>query len=135
MQRRGLVIRADLLRAWAHWLTPEIETRRFDTRFFVAALPQGQRTRDVGGEADRVAWMRPANAVASSEAGEMMLMPPTISALKDLSDYDSVVAVLEAAAARTVTRILPKLMFGENDQLRFLLPHEPDYPQTGQPAS
>jgi 8-oxo-dGTP pyrophosphatase MutT (NUDIX family) len=129
MQRRGLVIRADLLRPWAHWLTPEIETRRFDTRFFVAALPDGQRTRDVGGESDRVAWMRPANAVAGSERGEMTLMPPTISALRDLSDYDSVADVLDAGGERKVSRILPKLIFGENDQLRFLLPHEPDYPE------
>ncbi|HVU60260.1 MAG TPA: NUDIX hydrolase [Mycobacteriales bacterium] len=129
MQRRGLVLRADLLRPWAHWLTPEIETRRFDTRFFVAALPEGQRTRDVGGEADRVAWMRPADAVAASEAGEMMLMPPTISALRDLATLGSVEQILDTAAARTVSRILPKLVFGENDQLRFLLPHEPDYPK------
>jgi 8-oxo-dGTP pyrophosphatase MutT (NUDIX family) len=129
MQRRGLVVRADLLRPWAHWLTPEIETRRFDTRFFVAALPEGQRTRDVGGEADRVAWMRPANAVAGSERGEMTLMPPTIAALRELSDHDSVASILDAGEARTVSRILPKLIFGDNDQLRFLLPHEPDYPE------
>jgi 8-oxo-dGTP pyrophosphatase MutT (NUDIX family) len=129
MQRRGLVVRADLLRPWAHWLTPEIETRRFDTRFFVAALPEGQRTRDVGGEADRVAWMRPADAVAGSERGEMTLMPPTIAALRELSDHDSVASILDAGEARTVSRILPKLIFGDNDQLRFLLPHEPDYPE------
>ena len=129
LRRRGLVLRADLLQPWAHWLTPEIETRRFDTRFFVAALPAGQRTRDVGGEADRVAWMRPANAVKGSENGELMLMPPTISALRDLSAYDSVAEILDAAAARNVSRILPKLIFDENDRLRFLLPHEPDYPK------
>jgi 8-oxo-dGTP pyrophosphatase MutT (NUDIX family) len=129
MRRRGLVVRADLLRAWAHWLTPEIEPRRFDTRFFVAALPAGQRTRDVGGEADRVAWMPPAEAVAGSERGEMVLMPPTLTALKDLSAYGSVSDALDAAAARTVSRIMPKLIFGEGDHLRFLLPGDPDYPQ------
>ncbi|HEX3705515.1 MAG TPA: NUDIX hydrolase [Mycobacteriales bacterium] len=129
MRRRGLVVRADLLRAWAHWLTPEIEPRRFDTRFFVAALPAGQRTRDVGGEADRVVWMPPAEAVAGSERGEMVLMPPTLTALKDLSAYGSVSDALDAAAARTVSRIMPKLIFGEGDHLRFLLPGDPDYPQ------
>jgi len=46
LQRRGLVLRSDLLRPWARWVTPEIEGRRFDTRFFAAALPAGQRTRD-----------------------------------------------------------------------------------------
>jgi 8-oxo-dGTP pyrophosphatase MutT (NUDIX family) len=129
MRRRGLVVRADLLRAWAHWLTPEIEPRRFDTRFFVAAMPAGQRTRDVGGESDRVAWMTPAAAVAGSDAGQMVLMPPTLSALQDLAAYDSVGEALDAAASREVQRIMPKLMFGEGDRLRFLLPDDPDYPR------
>src|SRR3712207_1025421 len=56
LQRRGLVLRADLFRPWNHWITPEVEPKRFDTRFFVAALPQGQTPRDVGGEADEVHW-------------------------------------------------------------------------------
>jgi 8-oxo-dGTP pyrophosphatase MutT (NUDIX family) len=129
LQRRGLVLRADLLRAWTHWLTPEVESRRFDTRFFIAALPAGQRTRDVGGEADRVAWMRPENAIAGSEAGEMMLMPPTLASLRDLTAYSSVDEALVAAAERNVTRILPKLIFDANDQLKFLLPHDDGYPQ------
>ena len=43
LARRGLVLRADLLRPWAHWITPAVEPRRYDTRFFVAALPAGQR--------------------------------------------------------------------------------------------
>ncbi|HVX70135.1 MAG TPA: NUDIX hydrolase [Mycobacteriales bacterium] len=128
MGRRGLVVRADLLQPWTHWLTPEVESRRFDTRFFVAALPEGQRTRDVGGEADRVAWMRPQAALEGNERGEMMLMPPTLTSLRDLAEFGSVADVLEAAGGRTVTRILPKLLFDENDQLKFLLPHEPGYP-------
>jgi 8-oxo-dGTP pyrophosphatase MutT (NUDIX family) len=129
LRRRDLVLRADLLRPWAHWLTPEVEPRRFDTRFFVAALPAGQRTRDVGGEADRVVWMRPADALAGAERGEMVLMPPTVAALTDLAAHPSVAAILAAAAARDVVRILPKLVVDDNDKLRFLLPHDPDYPR------
>jgi 8-oxo-dGTP pyrophosphatase MutT (NUDIX family) len=128
MKRRGLVVRADLLRPWTHWLTPEVESRRFDTRFFVTALPEGQRTRDVGGEADHVAWMRPQAALEGNERGEMMLMPPTLASLRDLSGFGAVDDVLHAASGRTVTRILPKLLFDENDQLKFLLPHDPGYP-------
>lgn len=45
LRRRGLVLRSDLLRAWARWITPVTEERRFDTRFFAAALPAGQRAR------------------------------------------------------------------------------------------
>lgn len=58
LARRGLVLRSDLLRPWARWITPVTEARRYDTRFFAAALPPGQRTRDVGGEAEQVAWTR-----------------------------------------------------------------------------
>ena len=43
LSRRGLVLRADLLVPWARWITPEGEPRRFDARFFAAALPAGQR--------------------------------------------------------------------------------------------
>jgi 8-oxo-dGTP pyrophosphatase MutT (NUDIX family) len=94
--RRGLVLRGDLLRPWAHWITPVIEKRRYDTRFFVAALPAGQRTRDVSSEADGVAWVRPGDAVAAARRGEMALLPPTFMTLAELAPYDSVEAVLAA---------------------------------------
>ncbi len=76
---RGLVLRTDLLAAWAHWITPEFEPRRYDTRFFVAALPAGQRTRDVSGEADTVAWMklRPRPPQASTRAPCSCCLRPT----------------------------------------------------------
>jgi 8-oxo-dGTP pyrophosphatase MutT (NUDIX family) len=129
LKRRGLVLRADLLRPWAHWITPEVEPKRFDTRFFIAALPAGQRTRDVGGEADRVAWMRPGDAIAGNERGEMMLMPPTIATLKDVGTFASVADLLSAGDAREVERIMPKVILDADDQLRFLLPKDPDYPR------
>jgi hypothetical protein len=128
LRRRNLRLRADLLHGWAHWLTPEVEPKRFDTRFFVAALPAGQRTRHVGGEADRVVWLRPAEAVAGNERGEMMLMPPTLAAVKDIDEFGSVDDVLAAAANRDVRRILPKLIVDDEDKLHFLLPDNPDYP-------
>jgi len=77
LSRRGLVLRADLLRPWSRWITPVLEPRRFDTRFFAAALPAGQRTRDVGGEASEVAWVAPAEALQAGERGEIRLFPPT----------------------------------------------------------
>src|SRR5262249_52326771 len=57
LRRRGLVLRSDLLRPWARWITPVTEERRYDTRFFAAALPAGQIARDVSGEADEAAWL------------------------------------------------------------------------------
>ena len=129
LDRRGLVLRADLLRPWAHWITPEVEPRRYDTRFFVAALPDGQRTRDVGGEADRVAWMRPRAALDAYEAGEIGLMPPTAFTLMEMTAFDGVAEVLAAGDARDVQPVLPKIVLTDDDEARILLPHHEGYPQ------
>jgi 8-oxo-dGTP pyrophosphatase MutT (NUDIX family) len=130
LDRRGLVLRADLLRPWAHWITPEVEPKRFDTRFFVAALPSGQRTRDVGGEADRVAWVRPADALAAADSGEMGMLPPTAFTLSELGTYADVAAVLAAGDTRDVNPVLPKIVLGDDDEARLLLPHDSGYPQS-----
>ncbi|MFI7135937.1 NUDIX hydrolase [Nonomuraea sp. NPDC050153] len=106
LARRGLVLRSDLLKPWAHWITPEIEHRRFDTRFFVAVLPEGQRTRDVGGEADQVAWRRPAEAIELAHRGEIFLMPPTYQTLSELAAHDSVAGIL--AEPREIVPIMPR---------------------------
>jgi 8-oxo-dGTP pyrophosphatase MutT (NUDIX family) len=115
LHRRGLVLRADLLGVWAHWITPEFEPRRYDTRFFVAALPEGQVTRDVTSESDQVAWLRPADAVQAVEAGEMLMLPPTYLCCRDLIPYDAVADVLAASTEREVGPILPTVRV-ENDQ-------------------
>jgi 8-oxo-dGTP pyrophosphatase MutT (NUDIX family) len=96
LQRRHLVLRADLLTPWARWVTPVLEGRRFDTRFFAATLPAGQRTRDVSGEADEVAWLAPAAAIAAARRREIMLMPPTAVSLAELCRYGSVAEALAA---------------------------------------
>lgn len=108
LDRRGLVLRSDLLKPWAHWITPEIETKRFDTRFFVAVLPQGQRTRDVGGEADKVIWQRPAEAIELAHKGEIFLMPPTYTTLNELTAHESVETVL--ATEREIVTVMPRVV-------------------------
>jgi 8-oxo-dGTP pyrophosphatase MutT (NUDIX family) len=97
LQSRRLVVRSDLLRPWAHWITPEFEPRRYDTRFFLAALPGGQEARDVSGEADSVAWMQPGEAVAAVDRREMAMLPPTYVTLQDLSRFETVDEALAAA--------------------------------------
>jgi 8-oxo-dGTP pyrophosphatase MutT (NUDIX family) len=108
LTRRGLVLRADLLRPWAHWITPPGETRRrYDTRFLVAALPAGQSTRDVTSEAEQVEWMRPADALAQVRRGERQVMPPTLVTLEEIAAYGSVAEVLAAAGRRAPAPVQP----------------------------
>jgi 8-oxo-dGTP pyrophosphatase MutT (NUDIX family) len=126
LERRGLVLRADLVRPWAHWITPTFETKRFDTRFFVAALPPGQRTRDVGGEADQVQWCTPADALAAVDRGEAAMLPPTATTLDELSRFPTVDAVITAADARSITTFLPKAVLVDGE-VRLLLNGDPGY--------
>ncbi|ONK13039.1 NUDIX domain-containing protein [Streptomyces sp. MP131-18] len=106
LNRRGLVVRTDLLGRWARWITPEFEARRYDTHFFVAALPAGQRTRNASTEADRTLWLRPGDAVAAYERGELLMMPPTITTLRELAPFPTVAEALAAARDRDVAPIM-----------------------------
>ncbi|CAM5476939.1 hypothetical protein GCM10010222_38860 [Streptomyces tanashiensis] len=116
LDRRGLVLRSDLLGAWARWITPEFEQRRYDTWFFVAALPEGQRTRDVSGEADRTVWIRPAEAAAGYDRGELTMMPPTISTLRTLEPFGTAAEALAAAGEQDMAPVLAQARL-EGDEL------------------
>ncbi|MCM2391189.1 NUDIX hydrolase [Streptomyces albipurpureus] len=106
LDRRGLVLRSDLLGAWARWITPEFEPRRYDTWFFVAALPEGQRTRNASTEADRTVWIRPGDAAERYDQGELLMMPPTISTLRSLIPCATAADALSAARERDLTPVL-----------------------------
>ncbi|OII61705.1 MULTISPECIES: NUDIX hydrolase [unclassified Streptomyces] len=106
LDRRALVLRSDLLGAWARWITPEFEPRRYDTWFFVAALPSGQRTRNASSEADRTVWTRPEDAAAGYDKGELLMMPPTIATLRTLTAYGSPAAALAGARGRDLAPVL-----------------------------
>lgn len=102
---------ADLL-PWTRWITPEFEPRRYDTSFFLAALPDGQQPADRSGEADHIEWMRPGDAVARAATGGIVMLPPTRVTLDELAGYDSVPAALAAAADRdAATPILPTVEY------------------------
>jgi 8-oxo-dGTP pyrophosphatase MutT (NUDIX family) len=109
--QRHLVLRADLLRPWSRWITPIVEPRRFDTRFFAAALPAGQRTRDVGGEASEVAWVTPQKALQDWERGEIRLFPPTAVTLKELAACGDVETVL--SGPRQIAPLIPEIQMRE----------------------
>ncbi|MEV5005656.1 MULTISPECIES: NUDIX hydrolase [unclassified Streptomyces] len=115
LDRRGLVLRSDLLGAWTRWITPEFESRRYDTWFFVAALPEGQRTRNASTEADRTVWIAPAEAAAGYDRGELLMMPPTIATLRQLVPCGSPAEALTAARSRDLTPVLAqaRLVAGE----------------------
>ncbi len=105
----GLVLRADLLGAWAHWITPAFEPRRFDTRFFVAVLPEGQAVGELAREADRAHWTPLADVLESVAAGAAGMLPPTFVTCQEVAGL-AASEVLGAAEKRTVRPIEPRLV-------------------------
>ncbi|MGE0741716.1 MAG: NUDIX domain-containing protein [Hyphomonadaceae bacterium] len=115
----------DIVR-FAHWITPEMSPKRFDTHFFVAAAPPGADARCDGDETVSLEWVRPLDAVARAEAGENTILFPTLMNLKRLAESDSVAAALAAARTRTPFTVLPKVR-RQDDQIVVMIPPEAGY--------
>ncbi|TSD48045.1 NUDIX hydrolase [Rhodococcus sp. KBS0724] len=124
LKRENLVLRTDLLRPWANWITPIGEGRRYDTRFFVAASPKGQVADGVTSEAAEVRWQSPQDALDHWRAGGSILLPPTWTQLTELAKYNSVADVL--AAEPEIPIILPTL-YRDETTFRIDFPNQDDY--------
>jgi 8-oxo-dGTP pyrophosphatase MutT (NUDIX family) len=109
-EETGVTLRSGDLLPWAHWITPEIEPRRYDTYFYVAALPPGQEARDISGETDRANWSTVETALAGYRTGSLALMAPTLSILLELADLPDLASVWERAAGRVIEPVLPTLV-------------------------
>jgi 8-oxo-dGTP pyrophosphatase MutT (NUDIX family) len=117
LHREKLVLRADLLRPWANWVTPEAErTRRYDTYFFVAALPGGQRADGENTESDRAGWTTPEAAIEDFAAGRSFLLAPTWTQLDSLAGH-SVSDVL--GVERRIAAVHPGSFIDGNDNWVF----------------
>jgi 8-oxo-dGTP pyrophosphatase MutT (NUDIX family) len=104
----GLVLRADLLRPWANWVTPVAERRRFDTRFFLAAVPDGQRADGATSEASDAGWHSPTEALDDWKQGRRGLLPPTWTTLAELEECGSLAEAM--SRERTITKLIPKVV-------------------------
>lgn len=118
MRTEKLVLHAELLRPWANWVTPEAErTRRYDTYFFVGALPVGQRADGENTESDRAGWFTPEAAIEEFAAGNSFLLPPTWTQLDSLVGR-SIEAVM--AVERQIVVVQPDLARrGDNWEIEF----------------
>jgi 8-oxo-dGTP pyrophosphatase MutT (NUDIX family) len=111
---------------FSRWITPEQVTVRFDTRFYLAELPDGQEPRVDGQECVDLAWLSPAAALAAHERGEIALVFPTIKHLEQLSGFATVAELLHHARGRRVVPVQPRVVL-EGEVARVVLPGEPGY--------
>jgi 8-oxo-dGTP pyrophosphatase MutT (NUDIX family) len=121
----GLVLRADLLRPWARWITPPESPRRYDTAFFVALVPAGQEADARTTEAVEATWWHPAEALEHWRDGDMKLMAPTFRSLEEIAEHRDSAGVLAAAEERVIHPIEPQVR-REGDEVVVVLPDDPE---------
>lgn len=126
LEAHDLVLRADLLRGWARWITPPSNPRRYDTAFLVTRVPDGQRADDGTTEALEARWWSPAHALACYEEREIELMAPTLRTLQEIADHDTADAVYAAAEHREITPVIPRVR-REGRSVGVVLPGDPDW--------
>lgn len=129
-RREGLLYAPDLLVPYSRWITPTIEPRRFDARFFLALLPAGQRPVHDRMELTDSRWMTPEEALARHGAGRIVLMPPTLKTVEELLPFARTAPLLAAASLRRIEAILPEA-FHRAEGFGVLLPGDPEYTLAG----
>jgi len=110
--RRGLRLALDRLVPWARWVTPEMESRRFDARFFLLELPAGQLGTHDRHETTMSFWARPAEVLERFARGEFFLAPPTTRTLELLAHAHDVRAALALAGEQSLRPICPRFVAG-----------------------
>lgn len=112
LEETGVRLTPDDLRPWAHWITPESEPRRYDTFFYLAAMPDGQQAADISGETSDARWQTPEGLLAAADSGRLAMVPPTRSIVIELAGFGSVEAALASTADRIVETVLPRAVEG-----------------------
>jgi 8-oxo-dGTP pyrophosphatase MutT (NUDIX family) len=111
LRKRGLVVRSDLLTPWACWVTPVFEPRRYRTWFFLAALPNGQRTRDVSSESEEVMWLPVREALRAAHEDRLLMLPPQYCTCLELFDAASPAEAARIGRERELALVEPTARF------------------------
>jgi 8-oxo-dGTP pyrophosphatase MutT (NUDIX family) len=114
LRANGLAVDADAVRPWARWVTPIGEVRRYDTRFFVAALPESAEAQDVTNESSEASWVPVGAALEQAQRGERGVLPPTLITLASLLPFATVAEVLAASESRSLDAVRPEVRIGDD---------------------
>ena len=126
-EEANVSIAVDDLVPFAHWVTPEIEIRRYDTRFFLARMPAGQTPKHDDSETTALDWLSPAEAIARFERKELLLPPPTWTTIRQLAHRASIADAFAWARSKPIVRVMPGF-FEDNGVKTLTLPGDPLFP-------
>ena len=125
LARERLRLALDALTLFAHWVTPAVELRRFDTYFFLAPAPASQEAAHCDHETTAGLWIRPTDALDRCRRGDIALPPPTWTTLRALSRLGGVDAPGEWAMAQAVPRVQPCFRQEDDGTRLVMLPGDP----------
>ena len=125
-QKENLLFALDHLHYYAHWITPEARSERFDTCFFLARYPSGQEASHDQKETTAGAWLTPRKALEENLTGEVILSPPTLKTLEDLSRSRSIEDIFHSLKRKDIQPILP-ILTKISDNPLLIFPWDPEY--------
>ena len=126
LEQEELLLACDQLQHFAHWVTPQIMPRRFDTHFYLAAPPADHLATHDGYEAVDSVWLSPQQALSGAEDGTYTLIFPTRVNVEMLGESQSVAEALRMATSRQITKVLP-WMEERTDGIYICIPPEAGY--------
>ena len=125
----SLRLRTNNIVPCAHWITPAIEPKRFDTRFFLAKVNAKQLASHDGFELTESFWIKPKDALVKLKEGKMNMILPTISNIEQLAEFSSAFEAFnyfEGLGNNAIESILPKFVKQDGKWVGFL-PGEEGY--------
>ena len=125
-QKENLLLALDQLHYCAHWITPEVRPERFDTRFFLARYPSGQEASHDQKETTAGIWITPKKALEENLKGDVILSPPTLKTLEDLSRFQTIEEIFHSLKKDDIRPILP-ILTRISDTTLIVFPWDPEY--------
>jgi 8-oxo-dGTP pyrophosphatase MutT (NUDIX family) len=132
LEREDLYLDLAPLVYWSHWITPSLEPKRFDTRFFAIAVPPHQAASADRSELTEHAWVQTSRVHEAIERREIRVVPPTLLTLEDLAEsharHGSLAAMLAAERGRSTPPVMPRIEV-RSDEVRVVMPWDAGYAQ------
>lgn len=126
LERLELRPNLEALLPFAHWITPEMVPKRFDTHFFLACMTGDTVLRHDGGETVDSLWINPSDAIAAAQTGQHTIIWPTLMNLQKLARNHSVAEAWRTTQEGTVVTVLPCLVDTPGGK-RMRIPQEAGY--------
>jgi 8-oxo-dGTP pyrophosphatase MutT (NUDIX family) len=130
VEATGAMLDLGALQPFGHWITPVAEPRRFDTRFYLAAMPPGQVAWSDGAETVGVEWVGPSDAVSRATDGEQSILFPTLMNLARLAESSDTGGAIAAAQSRTPYTVEPRIDVRDDGARVITIPAEAGYAAT-----